>query len=151
MDELAALETWAAPLLRRLDPDERRRLARTIGTALRRSQTQRIVRQQNPDGTPYAPRKQQLRTKTGRIKRLKMFVKLRQAKYFKIMPTDNAVSVGFTGRVGRIARVHQEGLIDAVRPGGPRVRYEPRLLLGFSPANRDEVRRLLMAHLTDSI
>lgn len=150
MDDLAALETWAAPLLRRLDPGERRRLARTVGTALRRSQTQRIVRQQNPDGTPYAPRKQQLRTKNGRIKRLKMFVKLRQAKHFKIMASDNAVSVGFTGRVGRIARVHQEGLMDAVHPGGPRTRYEQRRLLGFGPEDRDAIRNLLITHLSNA-
>lgn len=148
MDDLAALEAWAAPLLRRLEPGERRRLARTVGTALRRSQTQRIARQQNPDGTPYAPRKQQLRTKAGRIKRLKMFVKLRQARYFKVMATDQAVSVGFTGRVGRIARVHQEGMMDAVRPGGPRTRYEQRVLLGFTPADRELVQQLLIEHLT---
>lgn len=148
MDELAVLETWAAPLLRRLDPGERRRLARTIGTALRRSQTQRIARQQNPDGTPYAARKHQLRTKAGRIKRLKMFVKLRQAKFFKVMASENAVSVGFTGRVGRIARVHQEGMMDAVRPSGPRTRYEQRVLLGFTSADRELVQQLLIEHLT---
>jgi len=148
VDEPAALETWAAPLLRRLEPAERRRLARTVGTALRRAQTQRIARQQNPDGTPYAPRKQQLRTKAGRIKRLKMFVKLRQAKHFKIMATDQAVSIGFTGRVGRIARVHQEGMMDSVRPGGPRTRYERRVLLGFTPADHEVVRGLLLEHLT---
>lgn len=148
MDELAALETWSAPLLRRLDPGERRRLARTVGTALRRSQTQRIARQQNPDGSPYSRRKQQLRTKAGRIKRLKMFVKLRQAKFFKVMASEKAVSVGFTGRVGRIARVHQEGMMDAVRPGGPRTRYEQRVLLGFNSADRELVQQLLIEHLT---
>ena len=148
MDDLAALEAWAAPLLRRLEPGERRRLARSVGTALRRSQIQRITRQQNPDGTPYAPRKQQLRTKTGRIKRLKMFVKLRQAKYFRVTATDQAVSVGFTGRVGRNARVHQEGMMDAVRPGGPRTRYEQRVLIGFTAADRELVKQLLLTHLT---
>ncbi|QSQ38930.1 phage virion morphogenesis protein [Xanthomonas translucens] len=148
MDDLSALEAWAAPLLRRLEPGERRRLARTVGAALRRSQTQRIARQQNPDGSGYAPRKQQLRSKTGRIRKLKMFVKLRQARYFKIIATEQAVSVGFTGRVSRIARVHQEGMMDAVRPGGPRARYEQRVLLGFTPADRELVQQLLMEHLT---
>ncbi|RNK46888.1 phage virion morphogenesis protein, partial [Xanthomonas vasicola pv. vasculorum] len=32
MDELTALENWAAPLLARLQPGERRTLARKIGT-----------------------------------------------------------------------------------------------------------------------
>ncbi len=106
MDELTALENWAAPLLARLQPGERRTLARKIGTELRRSQSQRIGKQQAPDGSPYAPRKQQLRQKSGRIKRKKMFVKLRQAKYFNVSASPNAVSVGLLGRVSRIARVH---------------------------------------------
>lgn len=146
MDELTALETWAAPLLARLQPGERRTLARKIGTELRRSQSQRIGKQQAPDGTPYAPRKQQLRQKSGRIKRAKMFAKLRQAKYFKVSANPNAVSVGFMGRVSRIARVHQEGLPDAVRPDGPRIRYQRRALLGLSEANRSEIQDLLMTH-----
>ncbi|MEC3890256.1 phage virion morphogenesis protein, partial [Xanthomonas campestris] len=107
MDELTSLENWAAPLLARLQPAERRTLARKIGTELRRSQSQRIGKQQAPDGSPYAPRKQQLRQKAGRIKRAKMFAKLRQAKYFKVSASPNAVSLGFVGRVSRIARVHQ--------------------------------------------
>uniref|UniRef100_UPI003F809587 phage virion morphogenesis protein n=1 Tax=Xanthomonas sp. 0924 TaxID=2835534 RepID=UPI003F809587 len=146
MDELTALDTWAAPLLACLQPGERRTLARKIGTELRRSQSQRIGKQQAPDGTPYAPRKQQLRQKSGRIKRAKMFAKLRQAKYFKVSANPNAVSVGFMGRVSRIARVHQEGLPDAVRPDGPRIRYQRRALLGLSEANRSEIQDLLMTH-----
>ncbi|WP_017113606.1 phage virion morphogenesis protein, partial [Xanthomonas vasicola] len=126
MDELTALENWAAPLLAPLQEGERRKLARKIGTALRRSQSQRIGKQQAPDGTPYAPRKQQLRQKSGRVKRKKMFAKLRQAKYLKVSTSPNAVSVGFVGRVSRIARVHQEGLEDRVRPGGPEVHYYNR-------------------------
>lgn len=34
--------------------------------------------------------------------------------------------------VARIARVHQEGLTDPVRPGGPKARYDKRVLLGFT-------------------
>uniref|UniRef100_UPI003F7D7193 phage virion morphogenesis protein n=1 Tax=Xanthomonas sp. 0924 TaxID=2835534 RepID=UPI003F7D7193 len=147
MDELTALENWAAPLLARLQPGERRTLARKIGMELRRSQSQRIGRQQAPDGTPYAPRKQQLRQKSGRVKRAKMFAKLRQAEYFKVSASPNAVSVGFVGRISRIARVHQEGLLDAVRPNGPRTRYQRRVLLGLSEANRSEIQDLLMEHL----
>ncbi|MBB4728262.1 phage virion morphogenesis protein [Xanthomonas arboricola] len=147
MDELTALENWAAPLLARLQPGERRTLARKIGTELRRSQSQRIGKQQAPDGTPYAPRKQQLRQKSGRVKRAKMFAKLRQARYFKVSASPNAVSVGFVGRVSRIARVHQEGLIEQVRPGGPRARYESRVLLGFSNSNRDMVQGLIIQFL----
>ncbi|OAX88932.1 phage virion morphogenesis protein [Xanthomonas nasturtii] len=147
MDELTALESWAAPLLARLQPGERRTLASKIGTELRRSQSQRIGKQQAPDGSPYAPRKQQLRQKSGRVKRAKMFAKLRQAKYFKVSASPNAVSVGFVGRVSRIARTHQEGLTEQVRPGGPRARYEKRVLLGLSAEDRQIVRDQLLNHL----
>ncbi|ATS38054.1 MULTISPECIES: phage virion morphogenesis protein [Xanthomonas] len=147
MDELTALENWAAPLLARLQPGERRTLARKIGTELRRSQSQRIGKQQAPDGSQYAPRKQVLRQKSGRVKRAKMFAKLRQAKYFKVSASPNAVSVGFVGRVSRIARVHQEGLTEQVRPGGPRARYEKRVLIGLSVEDRQIVRDQLLNHL----
>lgn len=147
MDELTALENWAAPLLARLQPGERRTLARKIGTELRRSQSLRIGKQQAPDGTPYAPRKQQLRQKSGRVKRATMFAKLRQAKFFKVSASPNAVSVGFVGRVSRIARVHQDGLSERVRPGGPRARYEKRVLLGLSAEDRQLIRDHLLNHL----
>ncbi|MCL1561664.1 phage virion morphogenesis protein [Xanthomonas nasturtii] len=147
MDELTALENWAAPLLARLQPGERRTLARKIGTELRRSQSQRIGKQQAPDGTPYAPRKQQLRQKSGRVKRAKMFAKLRQAKFFKVSVSPNAVSVGFVGRVSRIARVHQDGLTERVRPGGPMARYERRVLLGLSAEDRRIVHDQLLDYL----
>ncbi|ATS50794.1 phage virion morphogenesis protein [Xanthomonas citri pv. fuscans CFBP 6996] len=143
MDELTALESWAAPLLARLQPGERRTLARKIGMELRRSQSQRIGRQQAPDGSPYAPRKQQLRQKSGRVKRAKMFAKLRQAKFLKVSASPNAVSVGFMGRAARIARVHQEGLVGSVRKGGPKTRYEKRALLGYSQAEKNYISDLL--------
>ncbi|MCC5052010.1 phage virion morphogenesis protein [Xanthomonas campestris] len=151
MDELTALENWAAPLLARLQPGERRTLARKIGTELRRSQSQRIGKQQAPDGSPYAPRKHQLRQKSGRIKRAKMFAKLRQAKFFKVSASPNAVSVGFVGRVSRIARVHQEGRKEPVRIDGPKVRYEKRVLLGLTSPEREMIRDLLLSHMTRSL
>ncbi|MDW7704632.1 phage virion morphogenesis protein [Xanthomonas euvesicatoria] len=151
MDELTALENWAAPLLARLQPGERRTLARKIGTELRRSQSQRIGKQQAPDGSPYAPRKQQLRQKSGRIKRKKMFVKLRQAKYFNVSASPNAVSVGLLGRVSRIARVHQEGLKDRVRPGGPEVHYSNIVILGITKSEREAIHDLLSLYLAGEL
>ncbi|UXW43152.1 phage virion morphogenesis protein [Xanthomonas oryzae] len=147
MDELTALENWAAPLLARLEPSERRTLARKIGTELRRSQSQRIGKQQAPDGSAYSPRKQQLRHKAGRVKRAKMFAKLRQAKFLKVSANPNEVSVGFVGRVSRIARVHQEGLSERVRPGGPRARYQRRVLLGLTEQDLHLIRDQLLNQL----
>ena len=147
MDDLTALEDWAAPLLARLQEGERRKLARKIGTALRRSQSQRIGRQQAPDGTPYAPRKEQLRDKSGRVKRKKMFAKLRQTKFLKVSASPNEVSVGFMGRVSRIARVHQEGLTEQIRSEGPKARYEKRILLGLTNKDLANIRDVLITHV----
>jgi len=147
VDELQQLAGWAAPLLAKLQPAARRRLARTIGTELRRSQVQRIREQRNPDGSAYAPRK---RAQSGQIKRRadRMFQGLTKAKHFKVEASEHAVAVGFLGRVARIARVHQEGLSDSVTAGGPTVRYERRELLGFTDAERQTIQRLLFEHLS---
>ncbi|WP_085656137.1 phage virion morphogenesis protein [Pseudomonas sp. B11(2017)] len=148
-DRLEALEDWAAGLLGQLEPTSRNRLARSIGQALRRSQQQRIIAQRNPDGSAYAPRKQRnLRGKQGRVKRkVKMFQKLRTASFLKVQGDGNAISVGFTGRIVRIAKVHQYGLRDRAERGAPSVTYAQRELLGFSNSDLELVRDLLLDHL----
>lgn len=146
---LETLEDWAAGLLGQLEPASRNKLARSIGQALRRSQQLRIIAQRNPDGSKYAPRKQRnLRGKQGRVKRkVQMFQKLRTASFLKVQGDGNAISVGFTGRIARIARVHQYGLKDRAERGAPDVRYEQRQLLGFTEADLDLIRDGLLAHL----
>lgn len=149
-NRLEALEDWASGLLGQLQPAARNRLARTLGQALRRSQQQRVIAQRNPDGSKYAPRKQRnLRGKQGRMKRkVQMFQKLRTASFMKAQGDGNAISVGFTGRIARIARVHQYGLKDRAERGAPDVRYEQREMLGFTSADLDSIRDGLLAHLT---
>lgn len=148
-NNLEALETWAAVLLDRLEPNERGKLARSIGQELRRSQQKRVMAQENPDGSKFAPRKQRnLRGKQGRVRRkLAMFKKLRTASYLKVRGDSNAVTVGFTGRIARIARVHQFGLKDRAERGAPHVRYEQRELLGFTESDLDLIRDALLDHL----
>lgn len=148
-NRLEALEDWAAGLLAQLQPAARNRLARTLGQALRRSQQQRVIAQRNPDGSPYAPRKQRnLRGKQGRVRRkVQMFQKLRTARFMKVQGDGNAISIGFTGRVARIARVHQYGLRDRAERGAMDVRYERREVLGFSEADLDLIRDGLLDHL----
>ncbi|PZP04902.1 MAG: phage virion morphogenesis protein [Pseudomonas protegens] len=152
MADLEALEDWAAALLGQLQPAARNQLARSIGRALRRSQQQRIIAQRNPDGSKYAPRKQRnLRGKQGRIQRqVKMFKKLRTASFLKVQGDGNAISVGFTGRVARIARVHQYGLKDRAERGATEVRYEQREVLGFTEVDIELIRDGLLAHLDAS-
>ena len=149
-DRLEALETWAAGLLEQLQPAARNQLARSIGQELRRSQQKRVQTQQNPDGSKFAPRKKRdLRGKQGRIRRkVEMFKKLRTATYMKARGDSNAVTVGFTGRIARIARVHQYGLKDRAERGAPDVRYEQREVLGFTEIDLELIKDRLLDHLT---
>lgn len=147
MPELEQLENWAAPLLAKLKPAERRKLARDLARELRRSQVQRITAQQNPDGSPFEPRKPQNRKRAGSIRRRAMFSKIRQAKHLKVFVTASSAEVGFIGPVARIARVHQLGLRDQVENGGPYYQYPQRQLLGFSDADRRIVEDFLLKHL----
>lgn len=149
MADLEALEDWAGPLLQRIEPAGRAKLARTLAQQLRRSQQQRIAAQRNPDGSGFAPRKpSKLREKQGRVKhKAKMFQKMRTASYLKARGDSALVTVGFTGRIARIARVHQEGLRDRVAPRGPIGQYQQRELLGFTDADREQIRAALVDHL----
>ncbi|WP_192980907.1 phage virion morphogenesis protein [Pseudomonas sp. EggHat1] len=147
-DNLAALEDWAGALLAKLSPAERRKLTTRIGRDLRRNQQQRIATQRNSDGTPYAPRKAKaLRSKQGRIKR-QMFTRLRQAKHLRLQSTADSIGIAFTGRIARIAKVHQRGLRDRPARGQAEVQYAKRELLGFNNAAIEMIRDQLLDHLT---
>jgi len=150
-DDLRAIEQWAGALLAKLQPGQRRVVTRKIAQELRRSQAQRIANQQAPDGAPYTARKQRkdLRGKKGRIKRQKaaMFNKVRTTKFLRTTQDENQLSVGFFGRVARIARVHQDGLTDKVAKKGPEYRYPARPLLGFSAGDQALIRDALLRHI----
>ncbi|MDT3722906.1 phage virion morphogenesis protein [Pseudomonas oryzihabitans] len=147
MADLEALETWLSPLLQKLDGRGRAQLARRAAQLLRRSQQQRIRAQVNPDGSSYVPRKpRDLRGKKGRIKG-RMFEKLKMARYLKASGTPQQAVIGFSGRVSRIARVHQYGLKDRAERVAPEVRYAKRKVLGLTSADLDEIRSLLIESL----
>lgn len=147
-DPLQQLEDWAAPLLAQLQPAQQRALVRQVARELRASQAQRIGRQQNPDGSAFEARRPQSGNRPqATTKARAMFGKLRQARYLRVLPDAAGAAVGFTGRAARIATVHQQGLRDRVRPGGPEVQYPARQLLGFTAADVDRVRTTLLAAL----
>ena len=138
-------------LINNLSPQARRQLARNIGQALRKSQQDRIARQENPDGTAFEPRKprKEFGKKKGRIKRKAMFAKLRTARYFKIQSNANEVSVGFNGSSAMIAKVHQYGLMSSPsKTKDFKVRYAQRELLGFSQSDLDVIEDLVLAQLS---
>ncbi|MEX2987652.1 phage virion morphogenesis protein [Serratia fonticola] len=146
MNELEPFETKLAGLIGNLSPQSRKALAVTIAKRLRTSQQQNIKRQQAPDGTPYAPRKTQLRSKQGGIKRA-MFTKLRTARYLKANGNSNDAVVEFVGRVKRMAEVHHYGLRDRPSARSPDVRYQERSLLGFSSRNISLVEQIIVDNL----
>lgn len=136
-------------LIAALSPAARRRLAREIAKELRKSQQQRIKQQKAPDGSPYQVRKRQpLRAKTGRIKRA-MFQKLRTSRYMKATGRENRAVVEFTGKVQRIARVHQYGLKDRPNAHAQDVQYAERQLLGFSQNSIQMVEKLIIKHFSN--
>ena len=146
-----ALETFAADLIARLQPEARKALATDIARQLRASQQKRIAAQLNPDGSGFEPRKPQIRHRQGKIKR-QMFARLRTAKYLKAKGTTDAAIVSFTAEVSRIARVHQLGLRDRVnKKTGLEVKYPERQLLGFSADDIALIRDISAAHLAERL
>ncbi|QEW06359.1 phage virion morphogenesis protein [Nitrincola iocasae] len=146
MTDLNHVERWAGVLIEKLAPAERKKLARSLATDLRRSTRERITAQRNPDGSAYAPRRGQ--AKTGRVRRKAMFQKLRTTKYLKSKYNAKGVSVGFFDRIAKLARVHQFGLRDRIARRGPQVKYERRELLGFSTQDVNLINDGLIEHLT---
>ncbi|HDR2514552.1 phage virion morphogenesis protein [Enterobacter ludwigii] len=148
MSDFKPFDDKLAGLLASLSPAGRRKLAGEIAKELRKSQQQRIKQQKAPDGSPYQARKRQpLRAKTGRVKRA-MFQKLRTSRYMKATGRANSAVVEFTGKVQRIARVHQYGLKDRPNEHAKDVQYEERQLLGFNPIDKIILEQIIFKHLT---
>lgn len=142
-DDLAALERFLGPLVERLSPGARIRVARKIGEELRRANARRIAANVEPDGAAMEPRKRRKRLTDGkgRIRRTgKMFPKIRQARSLRITPSPDEVRVGFESpMIAHTARAHHEGLADYVgrtKDGKViRTQYPRRRLLGISAAD----------------
>ncbi|UAN20183.1 phage virion morphogenesis protein [Enterobacter sp. JBIWA003] len=146
MSEFKPFDDRLNGLIAALSPAARRKLAGEIAKELRKSQQQRIKLQKAPDGSPYKSRKRQrLRAKTGRIKRA-MFLKLRTSRYMKATGRENSAVVEFTGKVQRIAQIHQYGLKDRPNLHSPEVQYPQRQLLGFSENSKQVVEKLIINH-----
>ena len=147
MNDMGELQAWLQRMLAATTPASRLRLARSVAIDLRRSQARRITQQRNPDGAPYVPRKQPLRAKPGRIRRGAMFRRLASTEHLRPRWEPDRAGVEFATRASRIARVHQQGLVDRVRPGGPRAVYARRELLGFTPADVELIKRKVLGHI----
>ncbi|MDK1304552.1 phage virion morphogenesis protein [Cronobacter sakazakii] len=131
MSDFSPFEKRLSALIAALSPAGRRRMAQDIAKTLRTRQQQRIKAQKAPDGSAYTPRREQpARAKKGRVKR-EMFAKLRTSRFMKASGSSDAAVVEFTGKVQRIARVHQYGLKDKPGRNGKAVQYPARPLVGI--------------------
>ncbi|MBF2789151.1 phage virion morphogenesis protein [Enterobacter asburiae] len=148
MSEFKPFDDRLNGLIAALSPAARRKLAGKIAKELRKSQQQRIKLQKAPDGSPYQARKRQpLRAKTGRIKRA-MFQKLRTSRYMKAKGSENSAVVEFSGKVQRIARVHQYGLKDRPSRYAREVQYPERKLMGYSQREYAIINKVIIANLS---
>ncbi|MDR0779442.1 MAG: phage virion morphogenesis protein [Pseudomonadales bacterium] len=153
--DLYRLEHWAAPLLQKLSPAERRRLTLAIARELLAAQRRSMTVQAAPDGAPWQPRKPPLREARGKIKRKAQAAKarqpmmrgLRRAKWLKARATPEQAVVEFVGRAERIARLHHHGGPDRVEPGEPVYDYPARPLIGITPEMAERVLALIVEHL----
>ena len=149
MNDFKPFEDKLAGLIATLSPAGRRRMTVDIAKKLRQRQQQRIKSQKAPDGSPFAPRKRQpVRAKKGRIKR-EMFAKLRTNRYMKASGNDSAAVVEFTGKVQRIARVHQLGLMDKASRQSKSVLYPARILLALNESDISSVEEVIFKHLIE--
>jgi len=149
MTDFEPIEELGRDLLLRTAAPERARLMRSIGREIRKSQSDRIAAQRDPDGAAFAPRRPKPNRggKRGRLRQAKMFRKLSMAKSLKGGGNADEAWVGFGGRAARIAGIHQEGLADAPAPGQPKVRYARRVLLGLTETERQRILDLILAGL----
>ncbi|EOC1455198.1 phage virion morphogenesis protein [Cronobacter sakazakii] len=149
MSDFSPFEKRLSALIAALSPAGRRRMAQDIAKALRTRQQQRIKAQKAPDGSAYTPRREQpARAKKGRVKR-EMFAKLRTNRFMKASGSSDAAVVEFTGKVQRIARVHQFGLKDKPGRNGKAVQYPARPLLGFDETDQAIVKSMIIESLAD--
>jgi phage virion morphogenesis protein len=150
MTDFEPIEQLCRDLLLRTAAPERARLMRSIGREIRKSQSDRIAAQRDPEGAAFAPRrpKPDRDRKKGKLRQQKMFRKLRMAKSLKAGGNAGEAWVGFGGRASQIASIHQAGLSDAPAPGQPKVRYARRVLLGLTETERQRMLDQIFAAVT---
>jgi len=73
-----------------------------------------------------------------------MFQKLRTTTFLKVHGDANATSIGFAGRIARIARVHQYGLKDRAKQRSQDVKYAQREILGLTQDDLQLIRDILL-------
>lgn len=147
-DDLQQLSDWLVPLISKLQPSQRLRLASEVAKEVRKVNQANMAAQQGPDGSAWEPRKNRMRDARGRLRQGKMFPKLRTARHLKAKGFQNEAVVQFVGRAARLAAIHHRGLRDRVSPGGAEYKYPARELLGISDRTIEALRDMVLDHLS---
>lgn len=147
MNEFKPFDDRLAGLIAALSPAGRRRMAAEVAKTLRTRQQKRVKTQKAPDGSLYEARKRQpVRAKKGRVKR-KMFAKLSTNRFMKATGSDEMAVVEFTGKVQRMANVHQYGLTDRPSRYSKTTQYPARELLGFCTPDKELIIEIILENL----
>lgn len=161
-DDFAPLIDALDDLTARLEPGERKRLASTIATDVRKVNAQRIHANLVPDGGKMVPRKAKpsgkLRSRRLRdgvtrlrqsVKEALMFRRATAPRFLRKEGSQGGASVGFVGAMARIMNVHQYGLRDTVTrdASSPSVTYPARPVLGLTPDDRLRILSRVEEHL----
>jgi phage virion morphogenesis protein len=162
MAETISIEEFGAYLagfVARLEPGQRKKMGLRIAAHLQRARSKTIGANVDPDGRPFEPRKPRrplrgaakVEKRKRSIKDRKMFLRARTAKLLRKQATADEASVGYTGAVGRIMRVHQEGLKDHVERdrSSPVVQYPVRRLLGMNETDQEAILDIVLASLSE--
>ncbi len=110
-NDLLQIEALATALLRNLDASARRSLMRSVAKKVRASQRARIQRQQNPDGSGFAPRRK--RPEPIRGNRAVHFLYPKgdtnpREVYMKSWTLDGPLMTGFDIKAGAIRSFHRD-------------------------------------------
>ncbi|MCH7306615.1 phage virion morphogenesis protein [Acinetobacter sp. NIPH 1852] len=144
MDAIGGLNHWLDQIDLMLEPKQRRELMRRLAQGLRVRFRDRIKQQRDPDGNRFIPRK---RDQTGKIKRnATLFQKI--GKQLKTEYSDNHAVVGFGGRTGFVASVHQEGKTIRPSKNAKPTRYPIRQVVGFSKDDEQWIKSEIQKFLT---
>lgn len=130
MNDFKPFDDTLTGLIAALSPAARRRMAADIAKTLRARQQRRIKMQKAGRDTLRRPKTPAGKSQNRRVKR-EMFAKLRTSRFMKATAGNDSAVVEFTGKVQRMANVHQYGLKDKPWRNSAPVQYDARMLIGF--------------------
>ena len=152
MHNFDELEHLLDALTSKLSIGETYRFNRALAVVIRRSQSDRIRRQENPDGSKFQRRSLNKVTQKRRERRnLPMFRKLRSARFLRFRVTPDEIQVGFFGGrgAGFIAARHHRGLTGKVN--NHTFVLPERKLLGITDMDRQAIYDALITYFDEAL